>query len=1127
MKKIMNVFVLVATVAMVLVSCQKNEIRTPEKQEVQFTINSGQKSKTLIEATVVDGKTVYKPSWDGNEKLGVLFSVPTGDTKVADLTIFENANEPGTLASFQGTATVNDNGTFYSFCPASAFARVYDAGDVRLDLKREQYPTATSFDPECDILVAKPYDYTVTDGQVKVDGLSFARIMSVLRINLKTDFADVQNEFVKSVSFTAGDVKITGYARIFLDKPHFTGNWESGDEYCTVTAKYKSDLVSIAGSANSVYVVVAPVTIPQGKELVFDIETTNYKITKEVTSPEMTFTAGEVEPINLTIKEENCELKPAEVSHTWNLAVDETSEVSEDVIAWESSIADMKSVRASSSNTAANNYYPGKDNRTSTRFYKGNSLVVTPKNGKTVTYVEFAATSEGYATDLVDSKWTNAIASAIEKIVYVVPEDGSKEFSAVISGTCGFTSVTVHTEELSATPLAMGEVTCIAQTSQSLTFSWDAVDGALGYKVSTDGGESYGEPQTSTTYNWTGLEPEKEYTLYVKAIGNAITISDSDPVSASGTTAEEDAAESVWALVKDASTLAAGDQIVIVASAFDKALGTTQNKNNRAAVGVTKSDDTVVIGNTVQIITLETGADGTYAFSTGSAGYLYAASSSDNHLKTKTELDKNGSWSITINASGVATIKANGTNTRNLLKYNSSSTLFSCYASGQSDVSIYRLGSGESGGEEPEQPEVPVTPELTVNPEVVEVSASGEDAEFEYTVTNPTEGVTVSASTEADWISDFSYVDSKVKFSVAENTATEAREATIELSYTGAEPKTVTVKQAAAENVEPEEPEEEMIEVTDVLTRTTTGVANTSYASWSGKTSNSSAVYAGQSAGGNSSIQLRSDKSNSGVITTASGGKVKKVTVTWNSNTASGRTLQVYGKSTAYSAPTDLYSSTTQGTLLGTIVNGTSTELVISGDYTFIGLRSASGAMYLTEIQITWETTSGSGGGTVVPDPTPEPEPEPEPEPTGNTFGKYSGTLTEGDYIIAYSGKAMKATISSNRFGYETVESVEIIENSDPSIVWHVEKNGDYWTIYNAAEGKYAAGTGTKNQGALVASGTGDESLWTVTGSATYEFVNKKNKSKSVNANLRNNGDYGFACYSTGTGGELTLYKKN
>lgn len=308
MKKIMNVFVLVATVAMMLASCQKNEIKAPEKQEVQFTINSGQKSKTMIEATVVDGKTVYKPKWEGNEELGVLFSVPTGETDKNDLTILVNAEEQGTLASFQGSASVTENGTFYSFCPASAFSRGYADGDVRFDLKKEQHPTATSFDPSCDILVAKPYDYTVTDGQVVVDDLSFARIMSVLRINLKSDFADIQNEFVESVSFTAGDVKITGYARVFLDNPDFTGHWaSSGDEYCTVTAKYESDLVSIAGSSNSVYVVVAPVTVPAEQPLTFTIKTKNYKITKIVDKhPDMTFTPGQVEPLNLTIKEENC-----------------------------------------------------------------------------------------------------------------------------------------------------------------------------------------------------------------------------------------------------------------------------------------------------------------------------------------------------------------------------------------------------------------------------------------------------------------------------------------------------------------------------------------------------------------------------------------------------------------------------------------------------------------------------------------------------------------------------------------------------------------------------------------------------------------------------------------------------
>ena len=146
--------------------------------------------------------------------------------------------------------------------------------------------------------------------------------------------------------------------------------------------------------------------------------------------------------------------------------------------------------------------------------------------------------------------------------------------------------------------------------------------------------------------------------------------------------------------------------------------------------------------------------------------------------------------------------------------------------------------------------------------------------------------------------------------------------------------------------------------VDDVLSLSWTGITGTSYSDWSGKTGTSGAVYAGNSAGGNSAIQLRSNNSNSGVVTTGSGGKAKKVTVTWNSNTVGGRTLNVYGKNSAYSVATDLYNSSNQGTLLGTIVCGTSTELSIDDDYEFIGFRSANGAMYLDEVKITWETES-------------------------------------------------------------------------------------------------------------------------------------------------------------------------
>ena len=307
MKKFMKPFVLVAAAAMALASCQKNEFDAPQKQTVHFTVNAGIETKTSITEETNDGKTIYTPQWDGNEELGVLFAAPDKDTEAKDVVKLTNA-ESGPVASFKGNVTVEGTaGTFYAFYPATAFYRGYEEGDARLDLKNVQMPTATSFDPTCDILVAKPYDYVVEDGAVVADGLEFARIMSVLRIDLNSEFADVQNEFVESVSFTAGDVEITGYARIFLDNPKFDKWASNGAQWRTVTANYDSELVSINGESKSVYLVIAPVTIPANKDLTFEIKTKNYKISKTVKSPEMKFTAGNVSKINLTILPENCE----------------------------------------------------------------------------------------------------------------------------------------------------------------------------------------------------------------------------------------------------------------------------------------------------------------------------------------------------------------------------------------------------------------------------------------------------------------------------------------------------------------------------------------------------------------------------------------------------------------------------------------------------------------------------------------------------------------------------------------------------------------------------------------------------------------------------------------------------
>lgn len=158
---------------------------------------------------------------------------------------------------------------------------------------------------------------------------------------------------------------------------------------------------------------------------------------------------------------------------------------------------------------------------------------------------------------------------------------------------------------------------------------------------------------------------------------------------------EPEPTDGAYTLLTDVGDLAAGDKIVIAAKDSNYAIGTTQKTNNRAAAAITKSGNTITFGSDVQVLTVKEGTTaGTFAFYTGS-GYLFAASTSKNYLKTETTLTANSSWTITIATTSAATIKAQGSNTRNLLRYNPNTgngdPLFSCYSSGQQDVVIYRL----------------------------------------------------------------------------------------------------------------------------------------------------------------------------------------------------------------------------------------------------------------------------------------------------------------------------------------------------------------------------------------------------------------------------------------------------
>lgn len=139
-------------------------------------------------------------------------------------------------------------------------------------------------------------------------------------------------------------------------------------------------------------------------------------------------------------------------------------------------------------------------------------------------------------------------------------------------------------------------------------------------------------------------------------------------------------------------------------------------------------------------------------------------------------------------------------------------------------------------------------------------------------------------------------------------------------------------------------------------------------------------------------------------------------------------------------------------------------------------------------------------------------------------------TLVEGDYLIVFSGAAMNNTITSDRAQYEEVTPInDKISTNDASIIWHIAPAEEgYFTIYNAESGKYLASTGAKNKAQLLVDGTDDKSLWSINAeNGEFDFINKQNTTNGVNAILRKNGTYGFACYADGTGGALSLYRLN
>ena len=215
-------------------------------------------------------------------------------------------------------------------------------------------------------------------------------------------------------------------------------------------------------------------------------------------------------------------------------------------------------------------------------------------------------------------------------------------------------------------------------------------------------------------YTLDGTEPTTASTVYSAPIAISVTttvkamaakegMNDSNIATAVYTIVDAPTATD-YTLITHNVALVPGSKYLVVGIKNDtvfKAMG-KQNNNNRSAVEVTP------INNVINVIPSSTNTGGVFEFTLGqdsvgywtlydavNEGYLYAASSSGNQLRTQATNDANGQWTITIAENGAATILAQGTNSRNWMRYNDYNDIFSCYGATSTQLDVYLYKAGE------------------------------------------------------------------------------------------------------------------------------------------------------------------------------------------------------------------------------------------------------------------------------------------------------------------------------------------------------------------------------------------------------------------------------------------------
>ena len=586
MKNLFKSILFIAAAAMTFSACNRTEIENPQNEEdfyYTFALTSPETRSIL--SSDENGKF---GAWEDGDRLG------TGIDEAKPGYAYVKVGTPATFRIYKEGGLAGGE-IIYAYYPYSSSAT--SAAEIPMTIPSGQNQVGATFDFDAMPMVAEgftvPASYASGNNNTEIGEISLVNLGSVVDFQVFSSNETYAEETILSVKFVAsgaiaGEFTKDITAVKFNDESTFAVSGITEKEVITTVANAPAMGATRAAAAH-VYMVVAPTSDITGSVIV----TTNKAVYTYNMSSAQTFKRAGLKSFGLNLG--TCQNRVAEEVNTTTFIFNTTSGIealgldlpaASDGTNVERVVSDFIVLTG---DAGSSSYYPRVWNSNGTynfRVNRNNTITFSITEG-TIKGISFESSAFNLTVEdgtLTGTNWEGSASS----VTFTNNDVARTDINTITVSYSGGVA------PVEPTHLVMSDITCddSGENENSLTFSWAAVENAIGYQVSTDGGNTYGELQDELSYTWTDLLAGTEYTIYVKAVGDGTNFITSEAKWQKGKTKDGEIIGVQW--VETAlGNLSSTDVVVIVGNNF----AMTNNNGTGsapAAVAVTVSGNKLV-----------------------------------------------------------------------------------------------------------------------------------------------------------------------------------------------------------------------------------------------------------------------------------------------------------------------------------------------------------------------------------------------------------------------------------------------------------------------------------------------------------------------------------------------------